>query len=110
MDGLTLAIRRCNLNLKLDNLTEGYGNCFPNAIIQQCRRPEVKSWLQARKPHALFYANECVRKNVTNFALKSQHRTIINLKNRYEMEIEPVEKISWTNYWIKMSLVSSSQS
>ena len=30
MSGLAEAIRRCNLPLKLDNDTEGYGNCFPN--------------------------------------------------------------------------------
>ena len=46
MDGLTAAIQRCNLKLKLDNETEGQGNCFPYSIVQQCRRPEVRKWLK----------------------------------------------------------------
>ena len=37
MDSLTAAIQRCQLSLKLDNETEGQGNCFPNSIVQQCR-------------------------------------------------------------------------
>ena len=32
---------KLNLPLKLDEITEGQGNCFPLAILAQCRRPEV---------------------------------------------------------------------
>ena len=104
MDGLALAIRRCDLQLKLDNKTEGFGNCFPNAIVQQCRRPEVRTWLQDQKPHALFYGQEHVRREVTNFALKSRHiEKITKLKTKYENEIQPVEGKSWTDYWSQMS-------
>ena len=38
MDTLTAAIQRCQLSLKLDNETEGQGNCFPNSIVQQKTR------------------------------------------------------------------------
>jgi hypothetical protein len=31
------------LPLKLDQLTEGLGNCFPLVVIQQCRRP-LQPW------------------------------------------------------------------
>ena len=103
MDGLALAIRRCDLQLKLDNKTEGFGNCFPNAIVQQCRRPEVRTWLQDKKPHALFYCQEHVRREVTNFAQRSQHIRITNLKTKYENEIMPVEGKSWTDYWSQMA-------
>ena len=34
-------VRKLGLPFKLDKLTEGQGNCFPIAVIQQCRRPEV---------------------------------------------------------------------
>ena len=103
MDSLTTSIIRCNLQLKLDNATEGYGNCFPNAIIQQCRRPEVLSWLQKNKKDAIFYGQECLRQKVTNFALKSEHIMMTNLKRKYEMEIQEVDNISWNDYWNEMA-------
>ena len=34
-------VRRLQLPFKLDQITEGRGNCFPLAIQAQCRRPEV---------------------------------------------------------------------
>ena len=68
MSGLAEAIRRCNLQLKLDNKTEGYGNCFPNAIIQQCRRPEINNWLRENNPMGIFKSPQALRRQVTNFA------------------------------------------
>ena len=103
MDSLTASIIRCNLQLKLDNPTEGYGNCFPNAIIQQCRRKEVLAWLEKNNKDAIFYSQECVRRKVTNFALKSQHRTLTDLKRKYELEIQQVENKSWNDYWVEMA-------
>ena len=103
MDGLSATIERCNLQLKLDNPTEGYGNCFPNSIVQQCRRPEIKTWLQKNKPWAVFNGQQLLRLKVTNFALKSRHATIADLKRTYEEEIQPVEEKSWTQYWNEMA-------
>ena len=40
-------VRRLQLPHKLDQITEGRGNCFPIAIVQQCRRPEVLSQLSS---------------------------------------------------------------
>ena len=39
-------IHRLQLPFKLDQLTEGLGNCFPIAIIQQLRRPEISNRLR----------------------------------------------------------------
>ena len=103
MDSLTASIIRCNLQLKLDNPTEGYGNCFPNAIIQQWKRKEVLAWLQENNKDAIFYSQECIRREVTNFALKSQHRSMTNLKRKYEVEIQQVEQKSWNEYWVEMA-------
>ena len=103
MDELSSAIKRCDLQLKLDNPTEGYGNCFPNAVVQQCRRPEIRTWLQKNKPWALFSDQQLLRIKVSNFALKSRHKTIADLKKTYVEEIQPVDKQSWTDYWNKMS-------
>ena len=91
MDGLTAAIRRCNLKLKFDNETEGQGNCFPNSIVQQCRRPEVRKWLKEKKPTALFNGQHWVRKKVANFALNSNHNSVTELKTKYENELQQVD-------------------
>ena len=103
MDELTSTIRRCNLQLKLDNATEGYGNCFPNAIVQQCRRPEIRKWLQKNKPWAIVNSQQSLRNKVTNFSLKSGHNTIADLKRKYDNELDQANNISWTGYWNKMS-------
>ena len=39
------SVMRLGLPFKLDQLTEGLGNCFPVAISQQLRRPEIFSQL-----------------------------------------------------------------
>ena len=103
MDSLTDAIRRCNLKLKLDNETEGQGNCFPNSIVQQCRRPEVRKWLKEKKPTALFNGQHWVRKKVANFALNSIHNSVTELKTKYESELQSVERKSWKDYWNNMA-------
>ena len=103
MDSLTAAIQRCQLSLKLDNETEGQGNCFPNSIVQQCRRPEVREWLKQNNPPALFSGQQWIRQKVTNFALNSNLDLITRLKAKYEREIQPVERKSWMEYWTHMA-------
>ena len=99
MDSLTNTIKRCNLHLKLD----GFGNCFPNAIIEQCRRPEVKSWLHKNRSWAIFYSQQNLRLKVTHFAMKSREKSIINLRKKYKQEIGPVDKKTWQEYWNLMA-------
>ena len=84
MDALQQAILRCKLQLKFDNQTEGKGNCFPYAIVQQCRRPEIRSWLQEHKQTAIFANIQTVRNRVANFALKSKLPIVSNYKSNYE--------------------------
>ena len=36
------------LPLKLDRITPGQGKCFPIAIIDQCKRPEILSQLHPK--------------------------------------------------------------
>ena len=100
MDALTATIDNCNLELRLDNNTEGNGNCFPNAIVQQCRRPEIKKWIQTNNPNA-FVANQySLRRKVTAFALNSTQKTVQEYKRNFE-SIIPGEH-SWIAYWEKM--------
>ena len=61
MDELTLAIKTCSLQFTQDNQTEGYGNYFPNAIVQQCRRPEVRKWLQDNQRDSIVYNQQTLR-------------------------------------------------
>ena len=102
MDSLTSTIIRCNLKLALDNPTGGFGDCFPNSIVQQCRRPEVNTWLRKNRSNANFTSALTLRLNVTTFALESREQMILNLKTKYENEIAPVDKKSWKEYWDQM--------
>ena len=95
MDALTSTILRCRLQLKLDNNTEGYGNCFPNAIVQQCRRPEIKKWLQENMQECIVYNQQTLRNRVSNFATKSNCRTVTLYKTNYEKLLMMEEKKSW---------------
>ena len=102
MDGLTASIKRCNLQLKLDNITEGYGNCFPNAIVQQCRRPEICAWLQENRPLGIVNNHRTLRTKVTNFAVKSRHLTILDYKaNCFEATYDADRRL-WSDYWNEM--------
>ena len=103
MESLTSVIGKCKVELKLDNPTEGFGNCFPNAIVQQCRRQEIKTWIQKNRPWALFTGHQMLRRKVTNFALRSRDQTINRLKIEYEQEIGPAESKSWEEYWYQMA-------
>ena len=102
MDALTSTILRCNLQVKLDNNTEGYGNCFPNAIVQQCRRPEIRKWLQENMQESLVYNQQTLRNRVANFAIKSKHQTVNNYKTNYENLLARKDKKSWKQYWAEM--------
>jgi hypothetical protein len=103
MDGLTSTIQRCNIQLKLDNRTEGYGDCFPNAIVQQCRRPEIRGWLQQNRPWAIINSQQTLRTKISNYSLKSRHKTITDLKIKHAQVLQPVENQSWTEYWNQMA-------
>ena len=101
MSGLAEAIRRCNLLLKLDNKTEGYGNCFPNAIIQQCRRPEINKWLCEKNPIEILKSQQALRRQVTSFALNCQHSIVNDYKRNYEAVLGKTDK-NWKEYWKNM--------
>ena len=67
-------VQRLQLPLKLDQLTEGRGNCFPISIIQQCQRPEILSYLRPklRKIVRLRNGHSALRQNVIEFIIKSK--------------------------------------
>ena len=101
MSGLADTITRCNLHLKLDNDTEGYGNCFPNAIIQQCRRSEVKGWLMQKDPVKVIKSQHSLRRQVKNFALTFENTNLEKYKENYYQILNKTDK-SWEEYWNEM--------
>ena len=98
-------VKELGLPLKLDELTEGLGNCFPIAIIQQCKRPEIfnklkllmKMQLRHHKAHTL------LRLGVKQFMTKSEHPNVARFKARYEELELGISKETWWQYWKRMA-------
>ena len=101
MSGLVDAIKRCKVRLKLDNNTAGYGNCFPNAIVQQWQRPEINHFLHERNIKGIFKSPQILRREITNFALNNKHKTIIEYKKTYETILYDTDR-TWMDYWVNM--------
>ena len=101
MSGLAETINRCKVRLKLDNYTEGYGNCFPNAIVQQCRRPEINHFLHERNLKGIFKSPQALRREITKFALNNNHKTINEYKKAYETALHNTDR-TWIDYWVNM--------
>ena len=94
MDGLSLTIKKCSV-------PEGHGNCFPNAIVQQCRRPEINEWLLANKPLAFVRSHQALRRKVSNLALESEHKTLSDYRRKYENILGNSDR-NWKEYWTGM--------
>ena len=97
-------VMRLGLPFKLDEPTEGLGNCFPVAISQQLRRPEIfskldltnKMLLKHKKPSPL------IRLNVKRFITKSEHPSVVKFRAYYEETEAMVNGESWNSYWERM--------
>ena len=102
MEEIRNAIARCQLHLKFDDFTVGDGNCFPRAVVQQCRRLEINTNLtENRKTKTKHYMN--VRAAVCKFMTSSQHPSIQQFKQSYIENEWPTNGIAWNDYWIAMS-------
>ena len=88
-------VRRAELNLKMDERTEGFGNCFPFAVWQQCRRAAVQ--LSSVTDHRV------LRRDVCNYMMKSKHKVVLNMRNRWEASLA-VALGSWRRYWHRMAI------
>ena len=96
-------VRRLQLPLKLDEITEGRGNCFPLAIMAQCRRYGIYHELNDRMKD-LIHQNDptLLRKAICSFMTNSTHPTIQEYKRRYEEVLGPVDNKTWREYWAVM--------
>ena len=98
-------IHKLQLPFKLDQLTEGLGNCFPIAIIQQLRRPEILSQLRPATRRLLKSkaGHHLLRQSVQQFIMKSKSPRITALKSQYEETDGLVKGDTWNEYWEKMT-------
>ena len=100
-------VNSLGLPFKLDQLTEGRGNCFPIAIIQQMKRPEIfsqlksvdKMMLKGRSPVRLLRLN--VKRLIT--MIKSEHPNVEGFKNYYNETDGIVNGVPWDEYWEDMN-------
>ena len=97
-------IRSLQLPLELDEITEGRGNCFPLAILAQCRRPEIFKDLDESMKY-LIYQNDPtgLRQQVHRFMANSTHTKIQEYRRRYEEIISIIDNRGWNEYWKVMT-------
>ena len=102
MEEIWDGISRCQLHLKFDDYTEGDGNCFPRAVVQQCRRPEIQNNLnQNQKINTQHYM--AVRSAVCNFMVNSHNPSIQQFRQSYIDNEWATSRVGWNDYWIAMS-------
>ena len=90
-------IHRLQLPFKLDQLTEGLGNCFPIAIIQQLQlRPAPRRLVRHQTGHSL------LRRSVHQFIVKSKSPRVAMLKTQYEETDGIINGETWNKYWDRM--------
>ena len=97
-------IHRLQLPLKLDQLTEGLGNCFPIAVIQQLQRPEIFSQLRPAPKRLVRHktGHSLLRQCVHQFIMKSRSPRIATFRSQYEETDGPVNGETWSQYWARM--------
>ena len=97
---IMMVVRRLQLPLKLDEITEGRGNCFPLAILAQCRRIEIFRGLRSLTQSLIQQNNPTLlRRAVYTFMTKSRHITIQNYKKRYQEILARIDDKTWEEYW-----------
>ena len=97
-------VKRLSLPLKLDRLTEAKGNCFPLAILDQCHRQEILHNLPSSVKTVIEMNNPTLlRKQVYSFIANSKHSRIHDWISSYENVVMPLENITWTEYWEKVT-------
>ena len=98
------SVRRLNLPFELDEITEGKGDCFPLAVIAQCRRTEIFNNL-TKPVQAIITRNNTtlLRNAVKSFMENSQESKIEEFKKNYEEVLAQLDNRCWKEYWKVMS-------
>ena len=93
-------VRRLDLPLKLDEITEGRGNCFPLAILAQGRRIEIKRNLSSSIQNIMQQNDPTMlRRAVLTFITKSRNKTIQKYKRTYGEVLAVIDGKTWEDYW-----------
>ena len=98
-------VHRLQLPFKLDQITEGLGNCFPMAIIQQLQRPEISSQLRPAPKRLVRHktGHTLLRQSVHQFIMKSRSPRVATFKAQYEETDGPANGETWCQYWVRMT-------
>ena len=93
-------VRRLQLPLRLDEITEGRGNCFPLSVLAQCRRQEIKQYLN-EPTRILVEQNDptLLRRAVHAFMANSKHEKIQEYKKMYTEVLAVLDNKTWRKYW-----------
>ena len=94
------AVRRLELPLRLDDITEGRGYCFPLSILAQGRRHEI--FQEMSEPiQSIIRQNDptLLRMAVHKFMADSNSETIQKYKQEYEEVLASIDKKTWKEYW-----------
>ena len=97
-------IRKKGLDYKLDDLTRGRGDCFPIAILQQCRRNEIKKDIS---PLIQFAAEKLdymiLRKEIRKFVYDNENNEkIMDMKEQWNEGAGLSLGKSWDEFWNSM--------
>ena len=94
------AVRRLQLPLRLDEITEGRGNCFPFSVLAQCRRLEILQNLNFQTQSLMQQGNPTLlRRSVHTFMKNSQHQTVQEYKRKYQEILATLDNRTWREYW-----------
>ena len=100
-------IREAELPLRLDEVTIGDGNCFARAVVQQCQRKPVNSYLRNRQLSLTTYMT--VKREVCQFMLKEINVPMLRQfkegfeARQSEARLRGEMAENWNQYWMKMS-------
>ena len=97
-------IKWLRLPLYLDKITEGKGNCFPLALIAQCRREDIFMELTDELKSLILKDNSIlIRLAVKKFMMNPKYDVIKDYKRNFEELVAPIDGHSWSQYWDIMS-------
>ena len=96
------ALSRCQLDWRLDEITQGDGNCFPRAVVQQCQRPEIQENLN-NDHKELTRDHRSLRHAVCQYMLHPRHACVDAYRKSYMENVYPSSRLSWEDYWVGMS-------
>ena len=97
---IMVIVDKLQLPFMLDSITEGKGNCFPLAILAQCRRPEVFQDLSSEIQSIVRQNNSTLlRLAVRKFMLGMKHKAIIDFRRQYEDVVANIDGRDWLQYW-----------